>query len=94
MLGHLAACSSTDSQQLVDALGSSLARGSCLRSWARIVSQIWSPTRITGLSEFMAPCGISEICAPRIWRICSSRELEQVRAVQQHLAALDAARRL
>ena len=37
-----------------------------------MVSEIWAPTRISGLNEFLTPWGMSEMRAKRTQRISSS----------------------
>ncbi len=49
----------------------------------------WSRTRMTGLSEFMAPCGIILISLARIRRISSSERLGQIDVAQPDFAAGD-----
>ena len=57
-----------------------------------MVSMIWCLTRITGFREFMAPWGIMRDLGPARLAYAFLGELEQVHAVQQGLAPLDAAR--
>ena len=49
--------------------------------------------RMTGLSEFIDPCGTSAMPASRSWRICFVVQRRQLDAVQEDAAAVDAAGR-
>ena len=46
-------------------------------SWARIASIIWSSMRITGLSEFIAPCGTKAMSRRRILRSALSSRVRR-----------------
>ena len=59
--------------------------------WISSTSPIWRPTSMTGFSDDVGCWKIIEIRLPRIWRISSSDELEQVLAVEHDLAGLDPA---
>ena len=59
-----------------------------------MASPIWSLMRMIGLSEFMAPCGISASVLQRTLRSSRHSTWRQVDAVEHDLAAHDAARRL
>ena len=48
---------------------------------------------MTGLREFIAPCGTSAISRSRMWRSSRFRDAEQVAAVQEDLPAHDPAGR-
>ena len=64
--------------------------GSC----ARIASMIWSPTRSTGLSAFIALCMTMEISRPaKLAQFVSDRR-EEIAALELHFAAGDHGRRV
>ena len=62
--------SPTDSRS--PSMRSSSSRSRDPDSCALMVSANCCPMRMTGLSEFIAPCGMRAICAKRAWRISSS----------------------
>ena len=55
--------------------------------WISRTSAICAPTSQTGFSDDVGCWKIMLIRLPRIWRIASSGELQQVRAVEHDLAA-------
>ena len=55
---------------------------------------IWSPIRITGLSEVIGSWKIIEMRLPRISRISASSSAEQIGAFEHDGAADDPARRI
>lgn len=54
-------------------------RADIFSPWSLRASTIWSLTRMTGLSEFIAPCATSAMTASRSWRIRSSGSANRLR---------------